>query len=65
MVKSSSIYPQLSDWSTSQNSISHNQSTLNIDRQNNTRSNSIQCFDRVLNENSTHDDKQKYLQQNN
>ncbi len=59
MVKSSSIYPQRSDWSTSPNSVSHNQSTLNIDRQNNTKSNSIP------NENSTNDDKQKYLQEYN
>jgi len=65
MVKSNSINPQLSDWSSAQDSVSHNQFMSDIGRQNNTRSNSIQCFDRVLNENSTHDDKQKYLQQNN
>jgi hypothetical protein len=65
MVKSNSINPQLSDWSSAQDSVSHNQFMSDIGRQNNTRSNSIQCFDHVINDDSTNYDKQKYLQQYN
>ncbi len=61
MIELSSTYPQISDWSTGQNSISHNPSTPNINRQTKSSSNIIQHLDHVIDANSTNNDKQKYL----
>ena len=62
MVKLSSIYPQMSDWSVAEGSISPNRFTSDIGKQNTTALNSIPCFDHVTNGDSTNYDKQKYLQ---